>query len=329
MSETGAYSPDHVYTADDIRTVVNYARRRGIRVIPEFDTPGHVREGYLALDPPILTTCYDPTTGKPLTGLAATGPLDPTIDETYTFLENLYAEVGSIFPDKFVHVGGDEVPSGCWASNPGVQAYMSKHNLTSFADLETLFEQRLLDMLKKQGTSYIVWQEIFDNGARIASDTVIDVWKGGNWQDEMSKVSKAGFHSVLSAPFYLNYISYGEDWPKYYSVEPSNFTGGDAAQKAGLIGGLEVCMWSEFVDASNFISRTWPRAASVGERAWSDASVRDVDDARFRLHEFRCKLVARGIDAEPITSGGSATELNGHNYCPQEWVPRYQRPWDG
>ena len=98
--------------------------------------------------------------------------------------------------------------------------------LTSFADLETLYEQKLLDILKDQGTSYMVWQEIFDNGAKIAKDTVIDVWKGGNWQEEMAKVTAAGFHTVLSAPFYLNYISYGDDWKKYYTTEPSNFTGG-------------------------------------------------------------------------------------------------------
>ena len=75
MSKQGAYSPDHVYTADDIRQIVSYAMNRGIRVIPEFDTPGHVREGYAALDPPILTTCYD-SNGKPIEGVGGTGPLD-------------------------------------------------------------------------------------------------------------------------------------------------------------------------------------------------------------------------------------------------------------
>ena len=157
---------------------------------------------------------------------------------------------------------------------------------------------------------------------------MIDVWKGGNWQDEMAAVTSAGFHSVLSAPFYLNYISYGEDWPKYYSVEPSNFTGGEAADAAGLVGGVEVCMWSEFVDAANFISREWPRAASVGERGWSSKDVTDVDDARVRLHEFRCKILARGINAEPITNGGNRDELKNHNFCPQEWVPHYSPPWN-
>ena len=80
-------------------------------------------------------------------------------------------------------------------------------------------------------------------------------------------------HSV-----YLNYISYGEDWPKYYQVEPSNFTGGEDADAKGLVGGIEVCMWSEFVDASNFIPREWPRTAAVAERAWSSKEVRDVDE---------------------------------------------------
>ena len=123
MSAQGAYSPDHVYTADDIRRVVQYAKNRGIRVIPEFDTPGHVRQGYTALNPPILTKCYDDK-GVPIVGDGATGPLDVTLDATYDFLTALYDELQTIFPDKFVHVGGDEVPSACWASNPNVQKYM-------------------------------------------------------------------------------------------------------------------------------------------------------------------------------------------------------------
>ena len=131
---------------------------RGIRVIPEFDTPGHVREGYNALSPPILTTCYG-TDGKPLSGVAGTGPLDPTINATYDFLKTFYAELKTVFPDAFVHVGGDEVAPACWASNPGVQKYMKEHSLKSFADLETLYEQRLLDILESMGQSYIVWQE--------------------------------------------------------------------------------------------------------------------------------------------------------------------------
>ena len=78
--------------------------------------------------------------------------------------------------------------------------------------------------------------------------------------------------AVLSAPFYLNYISYGDDWKKYYETEPSNFTGGEAATAKGLVGGVEACFWSEFIDATNFIARAWPRTMSIGERGWSSIS---------------------------------------------------------
>merc|ERR1712072_662221 len=107
----------------------------------------------------------------------------------------------------------------------------------------------------------------------------------------MAKVTSGGFHTVLSAPFYLNYISYGDDWKKYYMTEPSNFTGGDAATEKGLVGGVEACFWSEFIDATNFISRAWPRTMAVGERGWSAKETRDTDDALARFHEWRCKII--------------------------------------
>ena len=326
MSQTGAYSPSHVYTPQDVARIVTYAAERGIRVIPEFDTPGHVEKGYAALSPAVLTQCYD-SKGAP----SGTGPLNPTLNATYDFLTSFFSEIKQVFPDKFVHVGGDEVPADCWASNPEIKAWIAAHpTVSSFGDLEQYYELELLKILNAQGTSYICWQEIFDNGVKILPDTVVEVWKGGGgaWQADMSRVSAAGFHSVLSAPFYLNYISYGEDWPKYYTVEPSNFTGGEEAEKKHLVGGTEVCMWSEFVDASNFISRSWPRAAAVGERGWSAKTVRDVDEARVRIAEFRCKLIARGLPAEPITNGGSTSELGGHNYCPHEWEAAYRTPWN-
>jgi len=144
----------------------------------------------------------------------------------------------------------------------------------------------------------------------------------------MAAVTKAGFHSVLSAPFYLNYISYGLDWVKYYKTEPSDFEGGAEAEKSGLLSGLEVCMWSEFVDATNFIPRSWPRTAAVAERAWSDKSVTDVDSAQARIQEFRCKLLERGINAEPIADGWEmGPPLNGYTYCENEWNPRYSPGW--
>ena len=180
------------------------------------------------------------------------------------------------------------------------------------------------------------WQEIVDNGAKVRPDTVIDVWIGG-WpgsQAELAKATKAGFHTVLSAPFYLNIISYGADWPKYYQVEPANFTGGEKAEASGLLTGVKACLWSEWIDGTNLIARGWPRAAAVAERGWSPKEVRSLADAQKRIHALRCRLLDRGIDAEPIGTCGnegcddtppqSVPGFGG--YCPREWVPAYSPP---
>ena len=244
MSKDGAYSSRHVYSIADIHELVAYAMSRGVRVIPEFDMPGHVSRGWQSLG--VLTQCYDTTTGAK-TNL---GALNPTINATYDVVGRLMAEVrGSFAPEQYVHVGGDEVPKECWQSNPEITAWLKSHpDVAGFAGLETYFEQRLLSILQAQNSSYMAWQELFDNGAKLHPDTVIEVWKGNGpaalWRFELERVIKAGFRSVLSAPFYLNYISYGADWPKYYSVDPANFTGGAEAESKGLVHGIEACFWS-------------------------------------------------------------------------------------
>lgn len=312
LSATGAWTPDHVYTRKDIKDIVDYALYRGIRVIPEFDTPGHMTAGFESI-PNLLTECYD-TRGKS-TGVGQV--LNPTLDSTYEFMTKFMAEIKEVFPDKFVHVGGDEVNFDCWESNPQIQQWMKEHpEIKDYAALEQYYELKLLTLLEAQNTSYICWQEIFDNGVKILPDTVVDVWKGGGWQQDIARVTAAGYTAVLSAPFYLNYISYGKDWPKYYTTEPTNFNG--TKQQKNKVGGIEMCMWSEYVDSTNFIPRYWPRGAAVGERGWSAENVNDVNEATPRMEEWRCKMLRRGLNVEPPSGPG---------FCDEEYVPAYSPPW--
>ena len=124
--------------------------------------------------------------------------------------------------------------------------------------------------------------------------------------------------------------------PRHAPGQPANFTGGAAAEAAGLVTGVQVCLWSEFMDSTNLVARAWPRAAAVAERGWSTAGTRDVADAQARLHEFRCKLLGRGLGAEPIGVCGndgcdsplSPVILPGSaGFCPSEWVPSYSPPF--
>jgi len=123
LSSMGAYTRNHMYTVQDIRLVLNYARLRGIRVLVEFDTPGHV-ESWGRAQPGLLTKCY---TGNSPNGRL--GPIDPSRRENFEFLREFFGEIATLFPDRYLHLGGDEVNTQCWASNPRIQRFLAQKKL--------------------------------------------------------------------------------------------------------------------------------------------------------------------------------------------------------
>uniref|UniRef100_A0A7I4YUJ2 Beta-hexosaminidase n=1 Tax=Haemonchus contortus TaxID=6289 RepID=A0A7I4YUJ2_HAECO len=326
MSQLGAYSQYHIYSIGDIRKVMDYARLRGIRVVPEFDTPGHTGAWGKAF-PNLLSLCYNSK------GFISelSNILDPTQEATFTFLSDFFTEALALFRDNYMHFGGDEVSSDmqqCWANNADVTARMKKMGYSSTSDLLNYYWQRLFTIIDqaRPGTKKVVWQEVLDMNVP-ATGSIAHVWKGGSIDDimsEMASVTANGHKAILSSCWYLNYIKYGADWGyvdnsnmrlrgMYYECDPTNFQG-TAAQKALVLGG-EAAMWGEFVDATNLIPRLWPRASAVAERLWSDPAMTQSADAAWpRLHEFRCRMMNRGFPVQPP---------NNPDYCPFEWNPNY------
>ncbi|XP_077203528.1 beta-hexosaminidase subunit beta [Paroedura picta] len=296
LSAQGSYSYNHIYTPTDVRLVIEYARLRGIRVLPEFDTPGHTQSwGKGHKD--ILTPCYN---GERPSG--SYGPVNPILNSTYDFMAKLFKEIATVFPDEYIHLGGDEVDFSCWRSNPDVKEFVRKQGIWyTYAKLESYYIDKMLDIVSSVNKKSIVWQEVFDNGAELPEDSVVEVWMANFYEDELKQVTKEGLSAILAAPWYLDYISYGQDWKKYYKVEPLNFYGGDS-QKNLVLGG-EACLWGEYVDATNLIPRLWPRASAVGERLWSSKNVTDLEDAYNRLVGHRCRMLRRGIEAQPLNVG--------------------------
>jgi len=311
LSAKGAYSPNHVYTKQDINDIVEYARYRGIRVMPEFDTPGHTMSwgrGY----PDLMTRCY-------VQGLYSSdyGVIDPSSNATYDFMLKLLTEVLQRFPEKYIHLGGDEVYFDCWESNMGVEELMRQLHITAnnITQLEGYYIQKLLNLVgqARPNVSYMVWQEVFDNGVKVKPDTVVHVWKSGSQAEidtEMEAITKQNLRTILSSCWYLNNIKYGNNWEDYYACDPQHFSGTEQ-QKALVMGG-ETCMWGEWIDGTNLLQVLWPRASVVAERLWSDKSITNAAAATPRLEEHRCRLLRRGYPASPVNGPGScATEWQG------------------
>ncbi|XP_075977690.1 beta-hexosaminidase subunit beta-like [Anticarsia gemmatalis] len=303
LSEQGAYDPTMIYTKANIEQIVNYAKDRGIRVLPEFDVPGHTRSWGVAY-PNILTKCYQYGT---MIGL---GPMDPTNNMTYKLIGELFKEVQGIFPDKYFHVGGDEVEFNCWNSNTDIVNFMTRHNMTNPAELHAYFMNLVIPLLG-EGSKPIVWQEVFDEGVPLSKDAIVQVWKGNEVQ-EMIQILSAGRKLIFSSAWYLDHLNSGGDWVDYYKADPRQMIPKSLSHfnLHDIVGG-EACMWGEVVDDRNIISRVWPRTSAVAEKLWSAATPRysylypyPPEHVFHRIEEHTCRMNRRGVTAQPPNGPG-------------------------
>jgi len=286
-------------------------RNRGIRVIPEFDTPGHVNSWGWAF-PSILANCSK----------AASQILDVSNNETYSVLWKVLRQAAIDFPDQFCHLGGDEVDYNCWKNDPAVSKWMKEKGLKNGKEVQFYHTRRMLILAKIVGKQGMLWQEAADEKyiRMLPKETVVQVWKWDPdldqnsaglqtglatdeyWLSELSRISKT-HRTVLSAPWYLNLAAGGDQnaWRKFWEVDPLRFDG-SADQRRNVIGG-EACLWGEMVDETNALQKTWPLAATVAERLWSIENDWNSNDTLERLEAFRCRLVFQGIDASPLRPG--------------------------
>ena len=272
------------YTQEDAREIVRYARDRGIRVVPEFEMPGHSTAWLVAY--PELSS------GKPPDGIRrefgiSEYALDPTREETYTFIASFLTEMAQIFPDPYVHIGGDETQSPDWKSSPRIRAFMRAHDLKDSDALQAYFNQRLLTILTGLHKRMIGWDEILNPA--LPKDVIVQSWRG---EESLIKGAKQGYQGVLSAPYYLDAMrSAGQ----HYLADPLPSTADLTPQQRRHILGGEVCMWAEHINERTIDSRVWPRTAAIAERFWSPEQVRDTDDMYRRLDAVAVELEGVGL----------------------------------
>jgi len=273
------------YTQDEIRDLIAYARDRGIRVVPEFDVPGHSTAWFVGY--PELASAPGPYEIERKWGVFDPA-MDPTNEKTYKFLDELIAEMTKLFPDHFFHIGGDEVNGKQWDANPKIQQFMKSHNLKNNEALQAYFSQRVQAIVTKHGKAVVGWDEVFVPG--VPKDIVIQSWRG---QASLAQAATQGYRGILSNGYYLDL---GWSAARHYAVDPM---GGAAAnltpEQEKLVLGGESCMWSEYVNAENVDSRIWPRNAAIAERLWSPQSVTDAASMYTRLNAISARLEWLGL----------------------------------
>jgi hexosaminidase len=283
-------SDGNYYTQEQIRDVIAYATDRGIRVVPEFDVPGHTTSWLVGY--PELASAPGPYKIERNWGVFD-ATMDPTRDSTYEFLDAFIGEMAALFPDPFFHIGGDEVTGKQWKSSPHIRSFMQKHHLKSTQELQAYFNRRLQKIVAKHGKRMEGWDEILDPD--LPKDIVIQSWRG---QKFLAEAVRHGFSTILSAGYYLDHM---EPASTLYAVDPLN---GDAAslsveEGARILGG-EIAMWGEFVSPENVDSRIWPRAAAVAERLWSPQEVKDVPSMYRRLNQVMKHPPSSGGPLDPL-----------------------------
>lgn len=277
-------SDGNYYTQEQIKDVIAYARDRGIRVVPEFDIPGHSTSWLVGY--PELGSAPGPYTIERRPGIFEPA-LDPTREEVYKFLEGFLGEMAALFPDAYLHIGGDENEGKQWDRNPAIQAYMKQKGIKDNHALQAYFNTRLLKILQKNNKKMIGWDEILQ--PEIPKDVVIHSWRG---TAALAEAARKGYDGILSNGYYIDLI---QPASQHYASDPLPADSTLTPAEAKHVLGGEATMWAEWVTQETIDSRIWPRTAAIAERLWSPRAVTDVNDMYRRLAVISLQLEELGL----------------------------------
>lgn len=270
------------YTQADIKEIVQYAKDRNITILPEIDVPGHSMSAIASY--PELSCTKDPNTkvnpGSSFSEWFNDGTfkmkidntLNPSDEKVYEFLDKVFTEMAVLFPNPYIHVGGDECFKGFWTNDPGCQALMKKMNMTKPEELQAYFMKRVETILKSKGKKLIGWDEILEGG--LAPEATVMSWRGIKGGIEAAKMG----HDVVMTPTIFAYLDYqqGESTiepPIYANLRLSKCYSFDPVPEgvdAKFILGGQGNLWTEQVVTMHQAEyMTWPRGWALAEDFWS------------------------------------------------------------
>lgn len=301
-----AFSSKAVYSTKDMMDLVEYARVRGVMLMPEADIPAHTASWRYANED-VTANCFSylaSLTGVYEENLAA---LNPASDLTWSTIDTIikhYAKTFSTSP--YTHVGGDEVSSTCWehaTQKDAIIAFMKSHNIASYSDLEAFFDHYSQKSAVNSGKTPVVWEDVLAKNA-VEPGTIVHAWRS---HDPLVKAVRQGNYAITSYPYYLDRESplcsgtcSGINWMfswtyrDMYGVDPTKDLGLTPEEEARVLGG-EAALWGESIDSLNFDQMGISRLGAFAERYWSPSSVTDPKNFEARSQRHRCLNVKRGL----------------------------------
>jgi len=299
----------HQYTPADVLDLVNYGLERGVRIIPEIDTPGHSYT--LCVAYPQYCVQYM-NNGQLTQGLYP----DPTKPEYWVFLEKVLAAVVEMFPSDQFHIGSDEMWYGQWQAAPTIQNFMQKMNYTDISQVFWYYQRQVIEIMRKLNKKIIGWNPGLDSfpvnwntnqNYKNYQDVSFMVWTGwGNpWTPTVEALTSAYGYVILTGPYYVvdprrEKIQYAATWQQMYGTDPYNYTQTDSLKMKYTLGG-ELCAWDDaaVTDSGNIVNALTPYLGAVAETWWSDVANGAQPDW-YRYFIQRCRTIVRGVPSNPL-----------------------------
>lgn len=276
------------YTKEDIRDVVEYARKRCVTVIPEVELPGHSTAVLAAY--PEFGCCPD-STCEVETRWGIFKNLYCPSARTFQFLEDVFTELFELFPSPYYHIGGDEAPKDVWEKSPYCRDLAKVLGIDNMEEMQTFFVKRIGDFLKAHGKTVISWDEILDGGE--LDDPVAMSYRG---HAPAARGIKRGIRVVL-APNRWCYLDNQQadqaddvaqeifmPLKKVYNYYPVVDSLPELSRK--YIIGHEVCLWLEYIpDMEKAEFMAFPRSVAGAEVGWTVRENKDWESFRVRMEK--------------------------------------------
>ena len=296
--DTNPNLPTQYYTQKEIKEIVKYAADRFIEVIPEIDMPGHATAANRA---------YPEFSG----GGSKSHPeftFNPGNEKTYTYLTNILREITSLFPSKYIHLGGDEVNFGnqAWNTDKYVLALMKKENLVDLKEVESYFVHRMADSIKMLNRTVIGWDEIVDH--KLSNENSLVMWWRHDKPQKLNAALSNKYNVVLCPriPLYFDFVQieshkWGRKWGgKFstleltYAFPPDTLSG--FKQNLKYVKGIQANIWTERIQNNKRLDfMTHPRLSAMAEAAWTTDKNKNIEDFKRRLHPMLNYLKKQGI----------------------------------